>query len=209
MALAFVKGALAIGAGLRGVVGARRGWSGDEWLALGGLPARAFEAVVLAAAVRGAAQVARVPLHLSLERVRRAARRRGLRRGAGARLRHRRERPVRRARRPRRRPPARALRRAGARALRRRHGLLRRPRQARARRAASAPRCSPRRALACAIAFHGGLRLLLRQLRGIWMYGVVAAGSLALWVFVLRRVHHAQEDSPFKRVTRRRDTIAA
>ena len=54
-------------------------------------------------------------------------------------------------------------------------------------------------ALLAAVAFHGAYDFILQALRGIWMYGAVAAGSLALWVFVLRRVHHAQDASPFKR----------
>ncbi|MCU1277819.1 MAG: hypothetical protein JWM53_1365 [bacterium] len=54
-------------------------------------------------------------------------------------------------------------------------------------------------ALVAAIAFHGAYDFILQALRGIWMYGAVAAGSIFLWVFVLRRVHHAQNASPFKR----------
>ncbi|MGZ3407020.1 MAG: PrsW family glutamic-type intramembrane protease [Polyangia bacterium] len=54
-------------------------------------------------------------------------------------------------------------------------------------------------ALVAAIAFHGAYDFILQALRGVWMYGAVAAGSLGLWVFVLRRVHHAQAASPFKR----------
>jgi RsiW-degrading membrane proteinase PrsW (M82 family) len=54
-------------------------------------------------------------------------------------------------------------------------------------------------ALAAAIALHGAYDFILQALRGAWMYGAVALGSLALWVFVLRRVHQAQEASPFKR----------
>ncbi|HEY2744028.1 MAG TPA: PrsW family glutamic-type intramembrane protease [Polyangia bacterium] len=59
-------------------------------------------------------------------------------------------------------------------------------------------------ALAAAIALHGAYDFILQALRGAWMYGAVAIGSLALWVFVLRRVHHAQEASPFKRDTMER-----
>ena len=53
-------------------------------------------------------------------------------------------------------------------------------------------------ALLAAVAFHGAYDFILQALRGIWMYGAVAAGSILLWVFVLRRVHHAQAASPFK-----------
>jgi len=54
-------------------------------------------------------------------------------------------------------------------------------------------------ALGAALALHGAYDFILETLRGVWMYGAVAAGSLALWVFVLRRVHQAQAASPFKR----------
>jgi protease PrsW len=54
-------------------------------------------------------------------------------------------------------------------------------------------------ALVAAVAFHGAYDFILQALRGVFMYGAVAAGSVALWVFVLRRVHHAQNASPFKR----------
>ena len=53
--------------------------------------------------------------------------------------------------------------------------------------------------LVAAVALHGAYDFILQALRGAWMYGAVAVGSLALWVFVLRRVHHAQNASPFKR----------
>ena len=56
-------------------------------------------------------------------------------------------------------------------------------------------------ALVAAIALHGVYDFILQALRGAWMYGAVALGSLALWVFVLRRVRHAQDASPFKRDT--------
>jgi RsiW-degrading membrane proteinase PrsW (M82 family) len=54
-------------------------------------------------------------------------------------------------------------------------------------------------ALVAAVALHGAYDFILQALRGAWMYGAVAVGSCALWVFVLRRVHHAQNASPFKR----------
>ncbi|MDB4969372.1 MAG: prsW [Myxococcales bacterium] len=54
-------------------------------------------------------------------------------------------------------------------------------------------------ALVVPILFHGAYDFVLQLLRGLWMYGAVAAGSLALWVFVLRRVHRAQLASPYKR----------
>ena len=95
--------------------------------------------------------------------------------------------------------PARALRRAGARAVRRRDGLLPRARQARARSPASRARhrvasvaAASRSRWWCRSLFHGGYDFALVELRGAWIYGVVAALSLALWVFVLRRVHRAQ-----------------
>ena len=53
--------------------------------------------------------------------------------------------------------------------------------------------------LVAAVALHGAYDFILQALRGAWMYGAVAVGSFALWVFVLRRVHHAQNASPFKR----------
>jgi RsiW-degrading membrane proteinase PrsW (M82 family) len=53
-------------------------------------------------------------------------------------------------------------------------------------------------ALAVPILFHAAYDFALIQLRGSWLYGVVGVLSLALWVFVLRRVHRAQDDSPFK-----------
>jgi RsiW-degrading membrane proteinase PrsW (M82 family) len=53
-------------------------------------------------------------------------------------------------------------------------------------------------ALAAAVALHGAYDFILQALRGWFMYAAVAAGSVALWVFVLRRVHHAQNASPFK-----------
>jgi RsiW-degrading membrane proteinase PrsW (M82 family) len=53
-------------------------------------------------------------------------------------------------------------------------------------------------ALVGPILFHTGYDFSLIQLRGRWMYAVVGLLSLGLWQFVLRRVHLAQEDSPFK-----------
>lgn len=53
-------------------------------------------------------------------------------------------------------------------------------------------------ALAVPTIFHGGYDFALVELRGTWLYGVIGALSIALWVFVLRRVHRAQHDSPFK-----------
>lgn len=53
-------------------------------------------------------------------------------------------------------------------------------------------------ALVVPILLHGGYDFLLQALRGAWMYLAVAAGSVALWAFVLRRVHRAQAASPFK-----------
>jgi RsiW-degrading membrane proteinase PrsW (M82 family) len=53
-------------------------------------------------------------------------------------------------------------------------------------------------ALAVPIVFHGLYDFALVELRGVWLYGVIVLFSVALWAFVLRRVHRAQEDSPFK-----------
>jgi RsiW-degrading membrane proteinase PrsW (M82 family) len=53
-------------------------------------------------------------------------------------------------------------------------------------------------ALAAPVAFHGLYDFALMALHGAWMYALVSALSLALWVFVLRRVHRAQDDSPFR-----------
>lgn len=53
-------------------------------------------------------------------------------------------------------------------------------------------------ALAVPIGFHGAYDFSLVELRGAWLYIVVAALSLALWGFVLRRVRRAQHDSPFR-----------
>lgn len=53
-------------------------------------------------------------------------------------------------------------------------------------------------ALGIPIAFHGLYDFLLQALRGAWMFAAVGAGSILLWVFVLRRVHRAQSASPFK-----------
>jgi len=52
--------------------------------------------------------------------------------------------------------------------------------------------------LAVPIAFHAAYDFCLIELRGAWLYLVIGAGSLALWIFVLRRVHRAQADSPFR-----------
>jgi RsiW-degrading membrane proteinase PrsW (M82 family) len=53
-------------------------------------------------------------------------------------------------------------------------------------------------ALAVPIGFHGAYDFSLVELRGTWLYLVVGGLSLALWAFVLRRVHRAQSDSPFR-----------
>ena len=54
-------------------------------------------------------------------------------------------------------------------------------------------------ALAVPLGFHAAYDFALLGLRGVWLYGVVGAGSVLLWAFVLRRVHRAQRDSPFRR----------
>ena len=53
-------------------------------------------------------------------------------------------------------------------------------------------------ALLVPILFHSAYDFALIELRGVWIYGVIAALSVGLWAFVLRRVHRAQNDSPFK-----------
>jgi RsiW-degrading membrane proteinase PrsW (M82 family) len=53
-------------------------------------------------------------------------------------------------------------------------------------------------ALALPLVFHTAYDLCLIELRGVWLYAGVAAGSFLLWIFVLRRVHRAQIDSPFR-----------
>jgi RsiW-degrading membrane proteinase PrsW (M82 family) len=53
-------------------------------------------------------------------------------------------------------------------------------------------------ALAVPLAFHGAYDFALVELSGTWMYVVVGAFSIAVWAFVLRRVHRAQADSPFR-----------
>jgi RsiW-degrading membrane proteinase PrsW (M82 family) len=45
--------------------------------------------------------------------------------------------------------------------------------------------------------FHGFYDFALVELSGAWLYVVVAALSLALWIFILRRVRQAQGESPF------------
>jgi len=54
-------------------------------------------------------------------------------------------------------------------------------------------------ALVVPLTFHATYDFLLATLRGAWMYAGVAVCSLLLWAFVLRRVKHAQAASPFKR----------
>jgi RsiW-degrading membrane proteinase PrsW (M82 family) len=53
-------------------------------------------------------------------------------------------------------------------------------------------------ALLAPIAFHGAYDFALIGLKGMWVFGVVGVLSVGLWVFVLRRVHRAQHDSPFR-----------
>jgi RsiW-degrading membrane proteinase PrsW (M82 family) len=53
-------------------------------------------------------------------------------------------------------------------------------------------------ALAVPLVFHAAYDFLLVELHGGWLYAAVGSLSLALWAFVLRRVHRAQVDSPFK-----------
>jgi RsiW-degrading membrane proteinase PrsW (M82 family) len=53
-------------------------------------------------------------------------------------------------------------------------------------------------ALAVPLAFHSLYDFSLVELHGTWLYATIALLSFALWAFVLRRVHRAQADSPFK-----------
>jgi RsiW-degrading membrane proteinase PrsW (M82 family) len=53
-------------------------------------------------------------------------------------------------------------------------------------------------ALGVPLAFHTAYDFALVELRGWWIYAVVGALSIGLWGFVLRRVHTAQIDSPFR-----------
>jgi len=195
VALAFAKGALAT------VPAYAASWAlaravGDEWLALGGLPARAFDAVVLAAVCEEVPKwiaflfiyrwneldepldgvVYGVALALGFATVENilCVVRDGL--GTGV---------------------LRAIFAVPAHAL---FGAVMGFYFGRAKfGAASRARALVVFALVAAVALHGAYDFILQALRGAWMYGAVAVGSLALWVFVLRRVHHAQNASPFKR----------
>jgi RsiW-degrading membrane proteinase PrsW (M82 family) len=53
-------------------------------------------------------------------------------------------------------------------------------------------------ALFVPVGFHGVYDFTLVELRGTWMYVVVGVFSIAVWIFVLRRVHRAQSESPFR-----------
>jgi RsiW-degrading membrane proteinase PrsW (M82 family) len=55
-------------------------------------------------------------------------------------------------------------------------------------------------ALVVPFLFHGAYDFVLQLLRGMWMFAAVGTGSILLWVFVLRRVHRAQSASPFRGV---------
>lgn len=195
VALAFAKGALAT------VPAYAASWAlaravGDEWLALGGLPARAFDAVVLAAVCEELPKwiaflfiyrwnefdepldgvVYGVALALGFATVENVlcVVRDGLATGV-----------------------LRALFAVPAHAL---FGAVMGFYFGRAKFGAAArARLLVLFALGAAVALHGAYDFILQALRGAWMYAAVAIGSLALWVFVLRRVHHAQNASPFKR----------
>jgi RsiW-degrading membrane proteinase PrsW (M82 family) len=56
-------------------------------------------------------------------------------------------------------------------------------------------------ALAVPMIFHGAYDFALVELRGVVLYAVVGALSAGLWVFVLVRVRRAQDDSPFRTMT--------
>lgn len=201
---AFLLGAVATAAALAAQLGLERAVS-REWLALGGAPARLFEAAVMAGAVEEAAKwlpmalvvyrwaeldepldgvVYGVALALGFATVENvlAVWRRGL--GVGA---------------------ARALFAVPAHAL---FGAAMGFHVGRAKlgggRRQHAPVAVGARAAHLAAAFavpallHGGYDLAVSLLRGPWLYAVVAALSLALWAFALRRVRHAQDDSPFR-----------
>ncbi len=53
-------------------------------------------------------------------------------------------------------------------------------------------------ALAVPVALHGVYDFTLVELRGGWMYVAVGLFSLLVWIFVLQRVRRAQSDSPFR-----------
>jgi RsiW-degrading membrane proteinase PrsW (M82 family) len=53
-------------------------------------------------------------------------------------------------------------------------------------------------ALCVPLLFHGSYDFTLVELHGVWMYAVVGTFSILVWAFVLRRVHRAQVDSPFR-----------
>lgn len=54
-------------------------------------------------------------------------------------------------------------------------------------------------ALLLPLLFHGSFDFAALVLRGVWMWLIAILLSLTLWVFVLYRVDHAVESSPFKR----------
>ncbi len=53
-------------------------------------------------------------------------------------------------------------------------------------------------ALVVPACFHAVYDFAVIELRGAWLYPAIALLSLALWTFVLRRVHRAQHDSPYR-----------
>jgi hypothetical protein len=48
------------------------------------------------------------------------------------------------------------------------------------------------------VAFHGTYNYALHHRLGAGVWMAVTAISVALWIFVLRRVHRAQRASPFR-----------
>ncbi len=54
-------------------------------------------------------------------------------------------------------------------------------------------------ALLVPLMFHTAYDFALLKLHDAWMYATIGIGSILLWVFGLRRGHRAQHDSPYKK----------